>query len=279
MLCGVCGDGGNWMEAEACCPNESAGGDAAEAEELRSEQDERVPKPVADVKGPTQWERMTHDITHIPYRPWCRFCVEGRGKSRYHSRHLEDRSNEKPVVSMDFASLGPRETIVYEGEETPEMAHAQLVPFLGLKDRVTKALASISIPTKSASDTYARDECLRHLEEWGRAEIVMRCDKEGAIKDLRRSIVEARVHGTAVEDCPRDEHQANGDIENGIGMIGGQIRTMRAALRYKLGVDVDHRTPVTRFLVDYAGALITRFAVGEDGKTPYERLKGRRFKR
>ena len=32
------------------------------------------------------------------------------------------------------------------------------------------------------------------------------------------------------------------------------------------------------WMVEYAGALATRFSVGEDGKTAYERMKGRRFK-
>ena len=30
--------------------------------------------------------------------------------------------------------------------------------------------------------------------------------------------------------------------------------------------------------VEYAGCLLTRLAVGEDGKTAYERLKGKRWR-
>ena len=228
------------------------------------------------MKGPTRMERMLHEITHLPYRPWCRHCVEGRGRSRYHSQHLEDRSGETPVVGMDFASLGPRETVIDREEES---AHDQLVPFLAINDRVSKARAAIAIPTKSVADTYARDKTLKTLEGWGRTDVVLRCDQEDAIRALRRGVAEARIHSTIPEDAPVGEHQANGDVESAIGVIGGQVRTMRAALQHKLGVEVDHRTPITRWLIDYSGELLTRFNVGQDGKTPFERLKGRRFRK
>ena len=34
---------------------------------------------LAAPRTPTKAEREEHDVSHVPYRPWCRFCVVGRG--------------------------------------------------------------------------------------------------------------------------------------------------------------------------------------------------------
>ena len=35
---------------------------------------------------PSPDERAAHDLTHCPYWSWCRACVLGRGRKRYHHR-------------------------------------------------------------------------------------------------------------------------------------------------------------------------------------------------
>ncbi len=36
---------------------------------------------------PSAQEVLEHDVTHIPYRNWCRHCVEGRGLGEQRGRH------------------------------------------------------------------------------------------------------------------------------------------------------------------------------------------------
>ena len=36
----------------------------------------------ADPDGLERGEREEDDVSHVPYRPWCRFCVMGRGLER-----------------------------------------------------------------------------------------------------------------------------------------------------------------------------------------------------
>ena len=57
------------------------------AEEIETE-DEETEDPVAPEEAPvrvtrnpadpTPEERSRHDLTHLPYRPWCPICVEAR---------------------------------------------------------------------------------------------------------------------------------------------------------------------------------------------------------
>ena len=49
----------------------------------------RIARGIRKVGQPTRTEREEHETAgHIPYRPWCKYCVMGRGRSRYH-RHVE----------------------------------------------------------------------------------------------------------------------------------------------------------------------------------------------
>ena len=60
---------------------EDVDGDRAEADE-----DVRRPKPVARPYTPTRTEVYEHEVTHLPYRNWCKHCVRGRGVSSPHQK-------------------------------------------------------------------------------------------------------------------------------------------------------------------------------------------------
>ena len=45
-----------------------------------------LPKTFADVKGPSAEEIARHNLTHLPYRSWCRWCVLSRKPNPKHVR-------------------------------------------------------------------------------------------------------------------------------------------------------------------------------------------------
>jgi len=55
------------------------------------------------------------------------------------------------------------------------------------------------------------------------------------------------------------------------------VRTLRLCLqsRYRMKIKVDH--PIMPWLAHHAALLIDICRIGEDGRTPYERRKGKRF--
>ena len=81
------------------------------------------------------------------------------------------------------------------------------------------------------------------------------------------------------EESPVGEHQSNGVIENAIGRVQGQIRTVRDALESRIGERVKGNDGVFTWLVRNAAASMNRYQVGSDGRTAHERLRGRRFRR
>ena len=73
--------------------------------------EERVPKTLFDPLLPTAKEVATHNITHCPYRSWCKICVESRGREDAHkTRQGEDPSEAGlPEVAMDYDYYGDKE--------------------------------------------------------------------------------------------------------------------------------------------------------------------------
>ena len=108
---------------------------------------------------------------------------------------------------------------------------------------------------------------------------MLRSDGENSIQELKRSVKAAREEQTMIETAPRGDHQANGEAEQCVGEVAGRTRVLKVALEKRIGGRISADRAVLKWAVEYVGFVSTRFKVGEDGLTPYERLKGRKFKR
>ena len=69
---------------------------------VREELEEDTPdlKHATDVPNPTADQVEKHNVTHLPYRSWCKQCVMGRGVGRPHSNSSSESSI--PIVGMDY---------------------------------------------------------------------------------------------------------------------------------------------------------------------------------
>ena len=60
------------------------------------------PTSIKDPKLPSKQEIADHNMTHLPFRSWCRICVEARGRGRQHRRLAHDVSKGNiPRLTMD----------------------------------------------------------------------------------------------------------------------------------------------------------------------------------
>ena len=60
---------------------------------------------LAAPRTPTKAEREEHDVSHVPCRPWCRFCVMGRELERRHPTSSGERDDDRPRVFADYGCL------------------------------------------------------------------------------------------------------------------------------------------------------------------------------
>ena len=93
---------------------------------------------------PTAQQRKTHNQTHMPFRSWCRHCVQGRGRDIYHGR-VHDKSRV-PRICMDF--MFSTERGATQDREEADQA-TECIAILVLKDEMFESVWAYPMESKS----------------------------------------------------------------------------------------------------------------------------------
>ena len=230
------------------------------------DQDEgaRVRSHVVDRK-PGPKEVAEHRVTHHPYRSWCEDCVAGQ--SRRDPQRAASSEPEIPVLAMDYAYLS--------GEWDDR--DVELRPILVIMDSMSKAVWASMVEAKGL-DAFALDFATRVVEETGYKRIIIRCDPEGALAALRNAVAEALPGVELVpETAARGDH--NNLAELAVNRVKEIARTLWTSTSRDYQTEIGPNHPIMPWLVRHAAMVLARFAVQEDGRTPYQRLTGRKFTR
>ena len=127
----------------------------------------------------TKTEREEQDVSHVLYRPWCRFCVMGRGLERRHLTQSGDRDDDRPRVFADYVSLS-----------------GDSAPLLVAKDRRTGMTFAAAVSMKGGGDPHAARLLAKWIDGVGYQEVTVRTDGEPSICELIRRVRELRAEGT-----------------------------------------------------------------------------------
>ena len=84
-------------------------------------------------------------------------------------------AHDVPHVSMDYCFMGQDED--------------KCMPILVMKDEKSKHVFSHVVPKKGASVAYCVQQTVRNLEQVGYPKMVIKCDQENSIEDLRNSAI------------------------------------------------------------------------------------------
>ena len=95
------------------------------------------------------------------------------------------------------------------------------------------------------------------------------------LRALRRHLAVENIQ-ISPETSAEYDPSGNGSAECGVGISKGLVRTNYSDLVSHLGVHVPPEHSLLTWLVYYSGAMQRRFTVGADGRTPYERVHGRK---
>ena len=135
------------------------------------------------------------------------------------------------------------------------------------------------MPVKGSSGKFAVDKAIEFVKEVGdeKEKIIMKTDQEPSIKYFVKDFLEARDSGrTVVEESLVGSSGSNGVVERSVGSLEGQIRAIFLGLGERLQLELDPRLPIVAFIPEYAAYLLNRLEVGKDGRTAYERVKGKK---
>ena len=115
------------------------------------------------------------------------------------------------------------------------------------------------------------NDCTKILLILGYKQMILKSDNEASIIALKEPIKRGRDQDIILEESPEYDSMGNGEVERQIQEVQGQIRTIKLNLEanYKDKIKDDH--PAIPWLVAHSGSIITRYKIGEDGKTAYQR--------
>ena len=106
------------------------------------ESEARIPRMLKDPKKPSSKEVEQHNLTHIPFRDWCPFCVQGGAPNKNHSRQ-GDNEYGLPHIACDYCFMGDKEE-----EETLVIQVA--------RDIESKSIFAHAVPRKGLSHEHGQ---------------------------------------------------------------------------------------------------------------------------
>ena len=90
-------------------------------------------------------------------------------------------------------------------------------------------------------------------------------------------VIQGRPDGRTIpEESPVKSNGRNGIVERSVGEVECQMRSLLWGFESRMGRTTDARERIINFLPEYAAYLLNRLHQGDDGKVPYERMKGKK---
>jgi len=241
-----------------------------EGEEGRTAIGLKIPQKVSKT------EREEHELTHTPFRAWCRHCVRGRGKNMAHKSSTEDKSMAGvPRVSMDYFFMSSKDE---KASENPLIVMTDE----GTGEKYARAVGQKGLGAEGEMDWLIKD-LSTELKVWGHpggdgSSLILKCDAENAIVVVRDAV--AKYHGGRVvpEGPAKNESQSNGKVEEAGKTVREFTRVLKEQLEHEAEMTIKPGDVITLWMVRWAAMLVSRYMVGKDGLTAYERRRGRKCK-
>ena len=253
---------------------------AMEMEEVGSEEEDEVQEGRAS-KGqrpprePTKAEREEHDRTHCPYRSWCKPCVKSRARNSPHRNCTPDEPLEElkvPRGHLDYFFM------------SREDEKASRNPLIVIADEKSGSRYARAVGCKGLGEGGEMDWLIEDistiLKSWGHGggtggELIMKSDGEPALLAVRNAVI--KYHGGVIipEAPAKGEKAENGLIEEAGKTIREYVCTFLSAIEDGVDDVIPLDANIIPWIVRWAAMCYSRCAVGKDGRTAYERLRGR----
>ena len=268
-----------WDESEepsGTAPETSGDGGASTSSGVRRRADGVVEgeegRPVrtaAPIYTPTEKERREHEASgHAPYRSWCECCVDGRAAAEGHFRSKPDEPSDPNIGEIHFDYCFLKSKV----KDDPA------VTLVGV-DKGSDAVLAHVVPQKGSAWEWVASQLDKDIKKWGyRGRVVVKSDGENAARELMEELARKRAEAATVVECSKPyDSKSNGRAENTVKKLESQARTLKLAVERACKIDLDVHSPAFAWLVLHSADVLTKCTVGRDGRTPYERLKGKRY--
>ena len=106
--------------------------------------------------------RRHHGLTHLPYQPWCIFCVRARGRENRHESRSQSQPGT-PVIQRDYCFLKTEED-------------APMVTVLVAMDTVYKQMVAVPLEKKGNRDPFASRSLAAFARYVGHPKVIIQGD-------------------------------------------------------------------------------------------------------
>ena len=140
---------------------------------------------------PSEFEKQKHNLTHIPFQPWCTSCVSGTAQAEPHKRTeriIED--SKLPVIQCDYLML-------------KDTAGTGGLKVLSIYVRTFGYGMSTVVETKGLTDMYATMWAVKMLNFFGLSDIILQCDPEPSLIKWAESVKSKRTERTVIRSSPQ----------------------------------------------------------------------------
>lgn len=247
----------------------------AEREEALNLDPEQARQPMV-LEGPdvpSAVERELHELTHLPFAPWCEACVRGRGKDMPHRKVEPAERRLMPMVCLDWF-------IAASSDEQGQRVEGATDVLL-LTDAETGYVAAIPAKSKSAeSHPHLVEIVVKFLGLMRHEKVKLRSDGEPAIKALVQKVKDqwSKKHTTLVEDTPLYSSPSNGRAERAIQTVRRLASSLKVHAELNLKCALTPEQPGWPWIIRHSAWLHNRFHVKANGRTCFEELHQTRYK-
>ena len=106
---------------------------------------------------------------------------------------------------------------------------------------------------------------------------MVRSDQEAALRSLVSEVARLRGDAVTIPEHPAvGDSQGNGFVGRAVRTVEEMVRTLKLDLETRISQNLNITHKVILWLVEQVD-LVNKLQVGQDGKTNFERLKGKRF--
>ena len=242
-----------------------------EPEDAPGEEQRKVNVPLGPSQ-PTAREIAEHEASgHAVHRSWCVHCMRARGNVQSHPRTVRSGEGEVPTLHADYFFLGS------DGERE------DIMPHLVVRCDRTRRTWATSLPQKGVHPFNTNWFC-SIVREAGWKRMILFSDGEPALVALKQAVVEnMRDVEITLKESPTSVNEenapSNGYAECAVREVKRMIRATLSDLESKLQLKIDPNHSILPWIARHAAFLLTRFRIGDDGKSAYQRAVGREWRR
>ena len=195
----------------------------------------------------------------------------GRGRTHHHvtKQESEDQSR-RPIIAMDYFFMR-----MESSPNAQEISEEPVTCIAVKEDRYQNIMSSVALK-KGVEEPWTVERVAKFIDLLGYREITLKSDTELAIIAFRNRVAEVCKAEVTTEDAVKGDKESNGLIENAVMLMRGIIRTIKCHIESKTQEPLSDNSPVMPWLVEHAGCILSRCQKDRDGKTPFERLHGKK---